>query len=364
MSLYQKRSSNGIWWTRFWVNGREYRRSCETTDRKEADRQARKIRVEVENERPRLPVSTISLTKLAADDVSEAIARGATQGHIDALELKWAVVLRNLPPGLDVSGINFGTVNEYIVRRRQAMVKGQTIIREVQCLRRAVKIAKRKDMINQVPDEWPTVRRDPQDPKQTGKLWSPKQVRAVLNELAKDSPDAHDELLFAALTGLRSAEIKRVRSSWVVKTPRGASPAVLHLPAEATKSRTERLVGLSKQALEIIERRVEAAPHDIFVFNQADHKKARRLACERLKLPTTLTLRDCRHTFASTAMIGNGDLVAVQRTLGHKDLRTTEKYLSSTIDRLQGTSAAVGRALTDRTRMAGPRLKSRNGKRS
>ena len=196
-------------------------------------------------------------------------------------------------------------VRDYIVKRRDKGVRGQTIVREVQCLRRALKIAKRHGLIASLPDEWPTVKRDPQSAKNSGKLWSPTQIQAVLAELDED---ARDELLFALYTGLRSAELKRVEPSWLVETPDAASPAILMLPGWATKSRKERVVGLAAPALEILSRRIEKSPRDPFVFSQANHKKARRLASQRIKLSTTMTLRDLRHTFASMTVLSSGDL--------------------------------------------------------
>ena len=54
-----------------------------------------------------------------------------------------------------------------------------------------------------------------------------------------------------------------------------------------------------------------------------------------------LTLRDMRHTYATLALKGTSDPVAVMRSLGHKDLRMTETYLSSTVARTASASAAV-----------------------
>ena len=328
----------GIWWVRFWLQGREFRRSTRTRNSQAAYVEARRIRVEVEQAGPVVSAERVLLSKLAAADIASAKARGVTSGHARILETKWLVILRNLPTDLAVQDLNYDTVQNYILKRRGAGIRGQTITREVQALKRLLKIAKRRGMIRELPDEWPTVRSDPQDSQHTGKLWSPDAVAAVLAQLDQD---ARDEVLFAALTGLRAAELKRVEPSWIRMTPGGMSPAILEIPSLGAKTRTSRTVGIAQTALEIVQRRIAVDPSSPVVFSQANHKKARRLASKRAGLPTTMTLRDLRHSFASWAVVASGDLVAVQRVLGHRDLRMTERYLSATVDRIQNTSRAV-----------------------
>lgn len=358
MSLYRRRS-NGIWHTRFWVNGHEYRRSCNTTDRKAAGREARQIRAAVERSAP-APLVAASLEIVAAADVSEAVARGATTDHVAKLKSKWTVVLRNLPRGIMVGQINYATVTAYVIARRQAGIRGQTIVREVQALKRALRIAKRQGMIAAVPDEWPAVRGGPKDPKRAGKLVDPMVVRQWLAELPQD---ARDEATFIGLTGLRAAEVKLVAPDWIRETPGGAAPAVLRLPDWATKSRRERTVGLSEAALAIVSRRLAEQPGREIVFSAANHRTARALACKRLGIAVRISLRDLRHTFASVGVIATGgDLVAVQEALGHTDLRTTKIYLSSTLDRMQGLGSAVGAALLG-TKRTTKTAKSRQEKR-
>ena len=74
------------------------------------------------------------------------------------------------------------------------------------------------------------------------------------------------------------------------------------------------------------------------MFSDKNHGPERKAASKRAGSETTITLRDCRHTYATIGLQHTSDPTATMRALGHKDLRTTELYQSSTVDR----TAAVG----------------------
>ena len=283
---------------------------------------------------------------MAAADIKRAEDNGATPEHVKALESLWSVMLRRLDPDASMGTVAarvFDVVEDYIGRRRGEQVRGQSIRREVAALKRAFTIAHRRGLIDAMPTHWPTVKSDPLDPLQRGKLRPPEVIQAVLEQV---SQDARDELLFVALTGLRATEVKRLATSWVEPAAPSASvPAVLRVPAHSAKNRRERVVGLPETALGIIKRRVAANPTAERVFSQSNHKKAVRAASQRAGLPDTLTLRDMRHTYGTLALRGTADPVAVQAALGHSDLKTTQRYLSSTIERTTSAGAAVADAL-------------------
>ena len=245
-------------------------------------------------------------------------------------------MLQKLPGG-ELSVHDFAIC--YEGNRRNQGIRGQTLVREFQCFKRALRIAKRRGLIKNMPDDWPTVRRDPADAKQSGKLRSTADVLAFIKELHED---ARDEVEFVALTGLRAAELKRTEYTWVEPHTNGLSvPAILRIPAHAAKNRKERIVGLPKLALEIIHKRFQTNPNSQTIFNQSEHKKALRSASQRAGLTHTLTLRDLRHSCATLALQHTADATAVQAALGHSDLKTTQLYLSATTERIVKAGAAV-----------------------
>jgi site-specific recombinase XerD len=222
-------------------------------------------------------------------------------------------------------------------------IKGQTIYRETAAIWRVLKIAKRRGHRHDLPDEWPKVRRDPKDQRKSGKHWPPELVREYLMALHQE---ARDEAIVAALTQLRAAELKRLRFDAIRRAPPGADTNwIIELQDSATKMRDARIVGLCETAHAIIERRRQEDPHAELVFVSANFKKARRETSKRLGFSCTLTLRDLRHTFLTEGLRLTADATAVMRVAGHKDLRTTEKYMSSTIARATSVAAAAERAL-------------------
>ena len=346
--LYQRTGSR-YWWIRFVYQGKEHRESTGTENRREAAIKARQIRAEIEAASPRRRRGTVTLEMLSAADIARAENGALTADHLQRLESQWEGILRRLGPTTVAADLRVSDLSVYIAERSRGGIRGQTIRRELQALRRGVEL---KGI--EPPAPWPTARTHPAlrsqapDPKRRGKLWPLDSIKAFLNEL---DPDARDEAEFAMLTGLRAQELKRLQATWVEPAPREAAvPAILRLPAHETKNRKERIVGLPMAALFIIKRRIERTPDADRVFSQADHKKQRRLASERLKFPSTLTLRDLRHSYATLALQGTADPTAVQAALGHSDLKTTQRYLSSTITRTAAASAAVETALYGVTR--------------
>jgi integrase len=342
--LYYHRKT-GIIWCRFWVRGREFRRSCSTRDPKVAEVEARRIRVEVEQDPDTAPAprGQAGLEALAVEDILEHKRRGVSELYVNRLESKWVVILRNMPPDVVATVIDYDALRAYEGRRRAKGARGQTIARELSTIRRALVLAKRRGLLRELPDPWPSVRRDPPDRRRAGKLWPPDLCVAFLGKL---HDDAREEVEFALLTGLRLFEVKRVEAGWVEPAPRGAAtPALLRVPAWAAKTREERVIGLPAAALDIVRRRVETEPRRPQVFSPSNHRKHRETVAKKIGWPAPPSMRDLRHTYATLALLGTADPVATMRSLGHKDLRTTERYLSSTLDRIASASAAVAAAL-------------------
>lgn len=270
--------------------------------------------------------------RLAADDLDAHKGKGLTDEHVKNLSHIWKTIVRTTPdPYILVTAIDYEWAETYEGLRRSQGVRGQTIARELSAVKRVLVRAKRKGMIQDLPD-WPTVRRDPPDEKKRGKFWAPEAVRAFVSELRAECPDAADEVEFIAMTGLRWKEMKRVRATWVEPAPKGSRVEyMLRLPPAGTKTRRERIVGLAAPAFEIVRRRMEAKPDRELVFSQHDFKKRRAALCKRLGFPTNLTLRDMRHTYATVALKMSSDPTAVLRAMGHSDLKMTERYLSAVV---------------------------------
>jgi integrase len=271
---------------------------------------------------------------LAEWDIERAFAEGADAPRAKTLEWMWnrLVVFYR-----DTDAREISDLVPYVASRRKAGVRGQTIRREVQALRRGLAIAKRKGIVSAVP-EAPRIKSDPPSQEQRGKMHPPEILAQFVAELPAD---ARDEAELALLTGLRATELKRVRPEMVEPAPNGsATDYVLRMPAESTKTRTERVIGLSPRAIEIIRRRIEAAPDRLYVLSQQTHRRAYRETATRIGYSQRIKLRDLRHTFATLA-VAAGDPWAAMEALGHKDLRMTSRYQHTTSARASQVAVSV-----------------------
>ena len=352
MSLY-RRSPHGPWWYRFNVAGREYRGTTGTDDRRRAQEAERRVRAEIEASAPPRRGERLGLADLGGFDVERSTARGVTKRQANTLLAQWGHLCRLLGADTDPEAITYDVVERYIVARRSEKsgkgkskdepVRGQTIVREVQALRRGLKIARRRGALRKLPDDWPSVRRDPPRESQRGHLHPPEVLRKWLDALPED---ARAQATVALQTGLRATELRRIAWGWVEKVEGMAVPALLRVPAAGAKTRNERVVGLPAESLEVLERLAAARKFDRDVpLMDSDYKKSFHAATKAIEYDRRIHLRDLRHCYSTLGLHGTGDATATQAALGHAQLATTQRYLSSTLERAAAVSAAVARAI-------------------
>ena len=275
-------------------------------------------------------------------DAARAEANGAGEDQAEALRYYWEKVRAHFGDDFDAADLTFAAVENYIAARRIDKAKGQSIRREVQSMRRALRQAEINGLMSSSLKVWPTVRSDPANEAQKGKLHP---LPVIIKWLKALHEDSRDECLFALLTGLRAREIKRVSKSWVEAAPEGTGvAALLRVPAGSAKNRRERVVGLTEQAYEILKR--QHAKHGDPVFAAVSHRKNRETACTAIGYAKVITLRDLRHTFATLGVQLTGDAVGAQGALGHSSLAVTQRYQTATIERVAAVSTAVGEALS------------------
>jgi integrase len=366
LSLY-KRSKSQFYWCRFEIRGREYRYSTEKIDRREAEAEERRLRVEAEQSAaPARRRGVGPLSDLAAADIERAIREGADADTSErTLTVHWTPLLTHLGKDRDIATIALSDVEGYVSARRVwpdqrnprtlRRVRGQTIRRELAALRRAFKIAKKLGWVSSLPDfdAWPRLKKDPPSQALRGKLRSPELLRKLIAEAGDrrlqraNSNDAavRDHLIFAVVTGLRWAELQRVTGGWVEDAPPDVGvPALVRLPEADTKTGEPRYLGLPQEGLEAVQRRRAAAPHTgglLFPHKSLGQWLRRWSAAQTPPVSPAVTLRDLRHTYSTLGLEGSGDAAAVQGAMGHSDLRTTQLYQSSTVARVARVGVAV-----------------------
>lgn len=337
MSLYQRKDERTkFWWTRFYVNGKEFRISTGEKDKRRAISAAARIKLERQSSSASSastdrPNGLGSISKLAEEDILHATERGTSKIHQESLSGKWARILRTLGPDTAPSIITADILTGFVNDRRAQGVRGQSIRRDIAAIRRALIIALKWKWITVLP-EFPKLQNDDKSA-QAGKLIAPEIIKALFREVSKEARPAVE---FAAHTGLRFAEICRIEAKFIEPAPYGSTAAaILRLPGPAAKNRRSRTIGLSKRALEIA--KAQTGP---MLFPYRHYSQALSRACERLKLPYTVTMRDLRHTFASNALrASGGDLSAVSKALGHSEIETTALYLHSSEENVLNLAA-------------------------
>ncbi|WP_370974467.1 phage integrase [Enterobacter wuhouensis] len=154
--------------------------------------------------------------------------------------------------------------------------------------------------------------------------------RAVFNELNRlgeykrhDHPDLETVVRICLATGARWSEAENLRKSQLAK---------YKITYTNTKGRKNRTVPISKKLYESL----------------PDDKKGRlfsycygafRSAIERtgIELPAGQFTHVLRHTFASHLMMNGGNILVLQRVLGHTDIKMTMRYAHFAPDHLEDT---------------------------
>lgn len=225
---------------------------------------------------------------------------------------------------------------------RGEFTKGQTIRRERQALRRAMKISIRSGIMDRMPFDWDLLEPITSDPKkksQTAKLRDIKTVELVLSKLSAKAKHAKHEGIcrLVMVTGLRGqGELRRAGEFEVRMLPRGSrAAAVLVVPDDGSKTADPRDIPLSRYALDLYN-------HVKDRLAIADVAHALKRASNKAGIDPGLTLRDLRKFHGSHA--ARRDLGAAQRLLGHRKVSTTALYVDADLSRKVTAVMAVTKA--------------------
>lgn len=342
MGLY-RRAGRPQWWVKFRWRGALWRRSTGETNRTAAVRAARQIRAQIERDAGP-EVKGAALVALAALDVLRVERARMGDRRAATVEAIWRPLLVHLGQHRDASTITAADLAAYEGARRQEPgsdgrgVRGQTIRREIQALRRGISLAMREGIMTADPIDWRSVRvrSDPADPRLASKLWSAADIALALDHLSAKAKTLGigAAMRLVQLTGLRLTELRRLRPGW-------AAGSDLRVPAiDGSKTRAARTIPMPAEVGEIIAawRHDDDAP----LWPTCRPNRALRLACERAGLAAVLTPRDLRAWYLTQA--GRHDPVAAQRLAGHRSLATTSRYLGADAERMLAASRAAAEA--------------------
>lgn len=361
----QKRRADGTfyesptWWVRFQVAGRDVTRSTRETDRRRALVAARAIRAELEAAAPRGSGAGPGLTldDLARWDQASRARKGVSRGQAEGVRYAWDRLLERLG-SIDPRRLDYGQIVAY-VDARLAEVRGQTVRKEAQALRRGLDEARRRGHLVPRIESWPEIPSSPPKAEQAGKLHDAVVLRRWLAELehptdpaslARHSPHAWLQAALILRTGLRIEEARRLTVDWLEVED---GQPYIRIPEPDAKTRRERVIALTPEGARLLLLAADLVDRQPGVpLVPGDYRRAWDSARRRIGYRPRITPRDLRHCYATFASHG-GDVVSVQAALGHTDLRTTSRYVHGTDLRTVTASRAVAELLDGRDPKAG-----------
>jgi len=323
MGLYKRGS---VWWMSFSYQGRQIRRSTETTDKKLAQRILDKVKGEIAEGKwfEKLPGEDRTFKEMMDKYMEEHSARNkAPKSHIRDRSL--CAHLVSFFGEMELAEITPSLIAEYKTKRREEGASAKTVNNELILMSHAFNLAIR---------DWGWVKENPV--KKVSKEKVNNQIERWLTNdeekrLLASSPQWLKEIIvFALNTGLRQSEILNLH--WSQIDFKRKTLTILE-----QKNKEKDTIPLNKKALEILKVRWELRknnPADSgYVFLNKNYNKldARNLirafssALEKAKIEN-FRFHDLRHTFATRLVQAGVDIYKVQKLGRWKSISMVMRY--------------------------------------
>lgn len=311
-----------VWWIDFTHKGHRYRRSTGASDRRIAERILHKIKTQLAEGQwlERLEGEDRNFEELSEKYVTEYAKRRKRSWEKDAERAR-----NHLIPffgGMRVTEISPKVITAYKERRYGQGVSPATINRELAILKRMYTVAVK---------EWEWCRDNPVKRVSMEKESQPRDRWLTYEEeagLMKVCPDwLKDIISFALNTGMRQGEILSLRWKDV-----NLFSGIATL--QETKNGERRSVPLNRTAWESLKEKARgscAAGSYVFTSDAGTKMDCGNLRTDFMKALKAAKIdgfcfHDLRHTFATRLVQRGVDLYRVQKLLGHRDLKTTQRY--------------------------------------
>lgn len=335
MGLF-KQSNSPNYWMSFTVNGKQYKRSTGTEDKRIAEAILGKVKSQV------VEGKWFEVDEAKKHTFKELVERFTTE-HMILLEentrRNYNVAITRLKEyleGLTLDQITPGLISQFKGHHIKEGRKLGTIALYLACLSK---------MFNLAMKEWEWCKVNPVSFIKIGKLnneidrWLTYAEEQTLLSLM--ALWLRELVIFALNTGMRINEILSLK--WAEINMQGKTVTVIK-----TKNKKKRTIPLNQTVYNLLieKSRVRALSGFVFVNYKGDRhsietvSKMFNLSVKKSGIPHC-RFHDLRHTFATRLAQAGVDLYKISKLLGHSDIKQTQRYAHHCPESLRGGADAL-----------------------
>lgn len=324
MGLY-KRKDSPIWWMSFSYNRRQYQRSTGTADRRLAEAILAKVKTQIVEGKW---FEIDQAKQHTFDEMMERFLREHSRINRPGAHKNDKTYVRHLSEffsGLTLDQITPQLISEYKNKRLSEGKSPQTVKHELNCLNIAFNLAMK---------EWDWINYNP-----CLKVSKPRVNNQILRWLTPEEEERlmkasrgylngqlPDIITVALHTGMRQGEILRLKWKDIDLFRRT-------ITVMQSKTHEPKTIPMTDTLFNLLLSKSKVVSMSGYVFHTGNGTRILQTNLQRefwkaLKKAGIENFRfhDLRHTFA-TRLVQNGvDLYTVARLLGHKDVKTTQRY--------------------------------------
>ena len=316
---------NKTYWMNFSSNGRYYKRSTGTSDRKLAETILGKIKAQIiEGKWFDVGQAKLHTFEQLMDEYITTHSSVNKTPETCQRDRDYIKHLSRIFGGLSLDKITPEMVSAYKKLRVKDGAKPATIKNELVCFNHALNLACR---------EWEWLRYNPLSrvkmPVTANQIdrWLSPEEEGALMDACYDRPWLKDVIVFALNTGVRQGGVIHLKWSDVDFFRRTAT-----VRKKSRMSQGKYTIPLNQTVIELLKAKGKVVSMSGYVFTQHGEQLTKRevqrqfvTAVGRAKI-SSFRFHDLRHTFATRLAQAGVDIYTISKLLGHSSVKMTERY--------------------------------------